>query len=182
MRSAHRYPTLEANGRALDIQGRLTDSPARCSLCHSPSPWRSQRLEIAGFSFDAPDAFRTEEMTVALRGPLSHEAGPSIIVQSRKARLGASLEELAAETIAELAQSVAGMKNLSRTALDFADGGKGILLGYDLQTSAGRLRQYFVMRLNGDRLCSMTVSAPYEGLNDTVAAQLMKSIASIRPA
>jgi hypothetical protein len=139
-------------------------------------------VDIAGFRFEAPETFKTEEMTVAMRGPLSQQAAPSIIVQSRKARLGASLEELAGETVAELAQTVAGMKNLTRHALEFADGGKGILLGYDLQVSAGRLRQYFAMRLNGDRLCSMTVSAPYDGLNDTIAAQLMKSIASICPA
>jgi hypothetical protein len=138
-------------------------------------------VEIAGFSFEAPDAFKTEEMTVAMRGPLTQQQGPSLIVQSRKARLGAKLEELGAEITAELVQSIAGMQDLTRTEFAFADGGKGLLLGYNLQTAGGRLRQYFVMRLHGDRLCSMTVSAPQTGLNDTVAAQLMKAIASIRP-
>src|SRR5689334_11655203 len=69
---------------------------------------RMPNMNVAGHSFEPPAGFRTEEMTVGLRLGLPGKGqSPSLVVQSRAARPGASLETLAAETMTELAQSVA---------------------------------------------------------------------------
>ncbi len=84
------------------------------------------------------------------------------------------------ETVVELTQSLTGMKNLTRTELIFADGGVGAMLSYDWTTATGDLRQYFVLRLNGDRLCTVTISARRDGVTAESAGPLMKTIASLR--
>ncbi len=139
-------------------------------------------MNVAGHTFEPPAGFRTEEMTVGLRlGLPGAGPAPSFVVQSRPARAGASLETLAAETMTELAQSVANMKNLVRAELKFDDGKSGAVLAYDFPTQTGQLRQYFVLRLDAGRLCTITLTLPSSALTEGNAAAYVKSIASVRP-
>ena len=66
---------------------------------------------------------------------------PSFLIQTKPARAGASLEELAAQTLSELTQTIPGMKGGSRSEFTFADGGTGIVLAYNVPTAAGELRR-----------------------------------------
>ena len=138
-------------------------------------------LTVEGFALDPPPEFKLEEMTVGLRQPLEGGGSQSLIVQSKAARPGSRLDELAAETMAELSQSIGGMKNLARSEVTFADGGAGVVLSYDWSTHGGELRQYFVMRLEGGRLCTVTLTVPRAQVTPESAGRLMKTIASIRP-
>ncbi|MFT3842289.1 MAG: DcrB-related protein [Myxococcaceae bacterium] len=134
-------------------------------------------LTVNGFALDPPPEFKAEEMTVGLR----HE-NSSLIVQSKNARAGAKLDELAGETMAELSQSIGGMRNLARSEVTFADGGPGVVLSYDWTTHAGELRQYFVMRLDNGKLCTVTLTVPRANVTPESAGRLMQTISSIRPA
>lgn len=135
-------------------------------------------LTVNGFSIAPPADFDLEEMTVGLRRPAQNA---SVIVQSKRARDGATLDALATETTVELSQSLPGMENLARSALTFDDGGEGIVLSYDWQTHQGRLRQYFVIRLASGKQCSMTVTVPRDGVTPESAGELMRVIMSLRP-
>ena len=140
-------------------------------------------LTFEGFAMDPPGDFKTEEITVGLRQQVA-TSGPSasLIVQSKKARLGASVDDLAGDALNELSQTLGKMNNLTRTALTFADGGAGAMLSFDWATASGAMRQYFVFRVNGDRLCTVTLTVPREDVTAESAQPLMKAIASIRPA
>ena len=138
-------------------------------------------MNIEGFTFTPPAGFRTEEQTIALRMVVDGPA-PSFILQTKPARPGASLEELAAQTLAELTQTIPGMKGGSRSEFTFADGGNGIVLAYNFPTATGELRQYFVLRLHQQRLCSITLTLPSSSLTEGNARLFMSAIASITPA
>ena len=139
-------------------------------------------LNVEGFGFEPPPGFRTEEMTVGLRMGLPGSGPqPTFIVQSRPARARAKLEELAAETMSELAQSVPHMQNLSRSEISFTDGGAGVVLAYDFATQTSDLRQYFVLRLHGERLCTVTLTIPRSALTEGNAKSFMQAIASLKP-
>jgi hypothetical protein len=140
-------------------------------------------MNLEGFSFDPPAGFRTEEMTVGMRmGPPGNRVAPSLIVQSKQAREGATLEALAAETLVELVQTVPGMKSPSKTEFTFADGGTGVVLAYNFTAKTGDLRQYFVLRLHQGKLCSVTLTLPTSALNEGNAKSFMDAIASVKPA
>ncbi len=156
---------------------------------HQPSPHHSpvppppgaRSLNVEGFTFTPPIGFRTEEQTIALRMVVDGPA-PSLIVQSKPARAGASLEEMAGQTFSELTQTIPGMKGASRSEFTFADGGSGIVLAYTFPTSTGELRQYFVLRLHQQRLCSITLTLPSASLTEGNARLFMGAIASLSPA
>src|SRR3990167_393711 len=145
------------------------------------SPPGARSMNVEGFTFTPPAGFRTEEQTIALRMVVDGPA-PSLIVQSKPARAGASLEELAGQTFSELSQTVPGMKGASRTEFSFADGGTGIVIAYNFPTAAGELRQYFVLRLHEQRLCSVTLTLPSASLTEGNARLFMSAIASLTPA
>ena len=44
----------------------------------------------------------------------------------------------------------------------------------------GEMRQYFVMRLNGGRLCNVTLTLPQSSLTESNAKMFMNSIASLK--
>lgn len=139
-------------------------------------------MNVEGFSFSPPAGFRTEEMTVGMRmGPPGNRVSPSLIVQSKAAREGATLEALATETLVELAQTVPNMKAPAKTEFTFADGGTGIVLSYTFTAKTGELRQYFVLRLHEGKLCSITLTIPSSALNDGNAKSFMDAIASVKP-
>lgn len=137
---------------------------------------------VGTFQFDAPPGFRTEDVTMGMRLPnFGTGVAPSIIMQSKPARPGATLEALAGETLAELTQTVPNMKQGSHAELAFDDGGKGVVLSYGLTTGHGELRQYFVLRLHEGQLCTATLTVPTTGLTEGSAMQFMKALTSIRP-
>ena len=138
-------------------------------------------MNIEGFTFTPPAGFRTEEQTIALRMVVNGPA-PSLIVQSKPARPETSLEELAGQTFSELSQTIPGMKSTSRTEFTFADGGTGIVLAYNFPTATGELRQYFVLRLHQQRLCTITLTLPSSSLTEGNARLFMSAIASLTPA
>ena len=64
-------------------------------------------MSLEGFGFDPPAGFRTEEVTIGLRMGLPGSGPqPSLMVQTKAARPGVTLETLATETMTELAQTV----------------------------------------------------------------------------
>jgi hypothetical protein len=138
-------------------------------------------MNVEGFTFTPPAGFRTEEQTIALRMGVEGPA-PSLIVQSKPARAGVSLEDLAGQTFSELSQTIPGMKAASRSEFTFADGGNGIVLAYNFPTATGELRQYFVLRLDKQRLCTVTLTLPSASLTEGNARLFMSALASITPA
>ncbi|MFT3713667.1 MAG: DcrB-related protein [Archangium sp.] len=138
-------------------------------------------INLEGFAFEPPAGFRTEEVTYGLRFGLPGSGpGPSFMLQSKPARAGATLSELASETMVELAQTIGQLKNLTNSELSFTDGGKGAVLAYNFPTHAGEMRQYFVMRLEKGRLCNITLTLPQSALTESNAANFMKAIASLK--
>ena len=139
-------------------------------------------MNLEGFSFEPPPGFRTEDVTVSYRlGLPGSGPGPSLIVQTKPARPGADLGQLAGETLAELAQSVPGIKQASKSDFSFDDGGTGVLLAYSFATQAGELRQYFALRLAKGRLCTLTLTVPAANLNETSAKTFLGAIAAVKP-
>ena len=138
-------------------------------------------MNVEGFTFTPSQGFRTEEQTIALRMIVDGPA-PSFLIQTKPARAGVSIEEIAAQTLSELTQTIPGMKGASRGEFTFADGGSGIVLAYNFPTAAGELRQYFVLRLNQQRLCTITLTLPQSSLTEGNARLFMAAIASVTPA
>lgn len=138
-------------------------------------------MNVEGFTFSPPPGFRTEEQTIALRMPAPGPA-PSLVVQTRPAKPNAKLEELAGQVFAELSQTIPGMKGASRTPFTFTDGGEGVVLAYNFPASTGELRQYFVLRLHQQRLCTVTLTLPASSLTESNARAFMSSLASLTPA
>jgi hypothetical protein len=73
------------------------------------------------------------------------------------------------------------MKQASKAAFAFADGGEGVLLAYSFPTQTGELRQYFALRLHQQRLCTVTLTVPTTGLTEGSAKQFLAAIASVVP-
>jgi hypothetical protein len=138
-------------------------------------------MDVQGFAFDPPMGFRTEEMTVGLRMGDGNTPAPSLIVQSKPARAGATLETIGAEVLAELAQTVGKMKVPSLTEFTFADGGAGLVISYNFSTHTGELRQYYALRLHAGRLCTVALTLPSSALTESNARTFMQAIASVRP-
>ena len=138
-------------------------------------------MNVEGFTFTPPAGFRTEEQTIALRMIVDGPA-PSFLIQTKPARPGVTIEELAAPTLSELTQTIPGMKGGSKSEFTFADGGAGIVLAYTFPTAAGELRQYFVLRLHQQRLCTITLTLPQSSLTEGNARQFMAAISSLTPA
>lgn len=139
--------------------------------------------ELNGFRVEPPPGYRMDEAMSSWRAPVSGGLSASFIAQSKKARLGATLEELTAETVMELSTSLgSGLKDMSKAEFTFDDGGTGMLLAFSLQTGAGAFRQYFALRLSGDRLCTLTVTASATGLDQAGAHALLASISSLQVA
>jgi hypothetical protein len=137
-------------------------------------------LVVQGFTLQPPDGFEVDEMTVALRLGAGSSPAPSLIVQSKPARDGATLADLASETFAELLQTVPKMGKASRSEFTFADGASGIVLAYNFTAQTGELRQYFVLRLDRGRVCAVTLTVPTQALNETNASAFMNAIASLK--
>lgn len=139
---------------------------------------------IEGFRFTPPPDFRVQEVSMGLSGGMPGAGGvsPSLIVQTKPARAGASLDTLAAEVLAELLQTMPSMKNGTKGDLTFDDGGRGVVLSYGIATSKGELRQYFVLRLDNGRLCTATLTVPDTTMSPSVVGNLMKCLTSISPA
>lgn len=139
-------------------------------------------IVVEGFTFDKPPEFRTEEVTIGLASGLPGAGvSPSLIVQSRPAKPGATAELVAAEILGELLQSMPGMKNGSKGEITFDDGGVGSLVSYTINSAKGELRQYFVLRVHQGRVCTATLTTPVADLNEAAAKSMMKCLSSIRP-
>lgn len=137
---------------------------------------------LTGFTFDHPAGFRVQDMTVGfVTGLPTGGASPSLIVQTRPARQGATADTIAAEMLGELLQTIPGMAQGTKGEIAFDDGAKGAILSYTMASTKGPLRQYFVLRVDDGRVCTATLTAP-EDVPDATAKALMKCLTSIRPA
>jgi hypothetical protein len=137
---------------------------------------------VEGFALDLPAGYRVHDVTVSfITGMPDRGPSPSLIVQSKPARPGLTLETAAAETLAELLQTIPGMAQGSKGELTFDDGGKGILLSYSMPSGRGELRQYFALRLVNGRLCTATLTAPVAGLSEAAAKAMIACLKSIKP-
>lgn len=137
---------------------------------------------LEGFKLDLPQGYRVHDVTVSfITGMPDRGPSPSLIVQSKPAVPGATLETVAAEILGELLQTIPGMAQGSKGALDFDDGGKGMLLSYSMPSGRGELRQYFALRLANGRVCTATLTAPVAGLNEASAKAIISCLKSIRP-
>jgi hypothetical protein len=139
-----------------------------------------RRMDVHGFRFEPPRGYELEESTIAWRLKTTQPLSASLIVQSKKGRLGATIEELAAEAILDLNQSLgSGMKNMMKAEFAFDDGSSGVLVGYDLFAKTGNFRQYFALRLHRERLCTITVTVPSAGFDQQSATEILSAIASL---
>jgi hypothetical protein len=143
----------------------------------------STPYSAGGFRIEPPISFRVQDTSVGfVTGMPSGTASPSLVVQTKPARTGATVDAVAAELLAELLQTIPGMAQGSKGELTFDDGVKGVILSYSMQSGRGELRQYFVVRVSDARVCTAVLTVPVKGLNDAVAQSMMKCLKSIRPA
>lgn len=135
-------------------------------------------ITIEGFTMQQPRELQLQDVTQAYRVPVD---GPAIgmVVQSKVARAGATLEMLAGETLAELAVSLPAVKDVNKSPMTFNDGGAGIVLSFWMPSKVGELRQYYVMRLDNGRLCSVSLTIPRPALTEGNAQRYMEMIASL---
>jgi hypothetical protein len=134
--------------------------------------------------FEPPAGFSPDETMISLRAPTVGTApSPSLVAHSKTARKGASLEELVGEMTAELVQGVSGLKDLTTAEFTFDDASTGVLIAYNLPVATGvLLRQYHVLRLDDDRLTTLTLTVPVQGVTEAQSELYVKSLASIRKA
>lgn len=138
-------------------------------------------ISIEGFSMQKPQELALQDVTQAFRVPVD---GPSIglVVQSKLARAGATLEVLAGEALAELAVSLPSVKNATKSPMTFDDGGVGVVLSFWMPSKVGELRQYYVMRLDNGRLCTVSLTIPKPALTEGNAQRYMEMISSLKAA
>jgi hypothetical protein len=138
------------------------------------------RFASGGFHLEPPPGFRVQETSVSfVTGLPDRGASPSLIVQTRPSRTGATVEGVASELLAELLQTIPGMAQGSKGEITFDDGAKGVILSYGMHTGRGELRQYFVIRLNEGRICTALLTVPVEGVSDAAAHSMMRCLKSI---
>jgi hypothetical protein len=161
-------------------------------------------LRIDGITFEPPAGFEPSEtlITLTLPAPAAPPAPgpravrPNLIVQSRAARPGAEIGLLAGEYMAELGQSVGGMKDLTSVPFEFDDGTTGVLLAYDFPmappgaahaaggappkpaAAGGGMRQYHALRLDEGRLTTMTLTVGTADLTPALGESYLKALAS----
>jgi hypothetical protein len=140
-------------------------------------------LEIEGFEFDCPPGFTTESATVAMRMRVPGvDVVPSLVIQSRAAPPGVKLSDLAISAINQIARSVQNIKDPSHGQINFDDGAEGVLLSYGVRTERGEVHQYYALRLEGERYCTLAMTFPTANLKPATHQLIVKAIASIRPA
>jgi hypothetical protein len=137
-------------------------------------------LSASGFSLEAPPGYFVEETTLAVRAAVRNGPSPSLIVNSKPVRAGATVEMLATEIVAELSQTLGEMKVPAMSEFTFEDGHKGIVISHGLTTQKGSLRQYFALRLSGQQLATITLTVPEPALNEGSAPIFMKCLASLK--
>lgn len=152
-------------------------------------------LALNGVAFEPPPGFATDETMVSLRTEPKSPAAPpkgrptgaprkalsSLILHTKKARRGKSLAAIAGEFTGELAQSMPAMQSLTTAAFRFDDGEEGVLVAYDFQPpKSEQLRQYQVLRLDGTKLTSLTLTTPVADLTEKQGEVFLKSLASLR--
>jgi hypothetical protein len=169
-------------------------------------------LRIDGIIFEPPSGFEPSETLITLTTPAPaptpaaepaaaegaprrpRAVRPNLILQSRLARPGAELAILAGEYMAELAQSVGGMKDLTSVPFGFDDGVTGILLAYDFPVPApgaahaagakgapaSVMRQYHVLRLDDGRLTTVTLTVGTADLTPALGESYLRALASAK--
>lgn len=148
-------------------------------------------MRIDGIVFEPPAGFEPSETLITLAtaaAPAPPAAGgggarpvrPNLIVQNRAARPGADLGVLAGEYMAELSQSVGGLKDMTSVPFGFDDGTSGILLAYDFPVPkpGGEMRQYHVLRMDDGRLTTMTLTVGKADLTPALGESYLRALAS----
>ncbi len=149
--------------------------------------------EIDGLTFRAPDGFEVEETMLSLRAPEPRDlkdprlmqrqllTRPNLVVHRKRARPGADLATLAAETSRELADSITGLTGLDLAELAFEDGAPGVLLTYEFPaTHAFNLRQYFAIRLDGGMATTLTLTTVAADVSEKTHQAYVNSLRSAR--
>ena len=146
-----------------------------------------------GLQLDPPTGFAIEESMFALRAPEpaaqpAAANGPppvrdNLVVRRRQVRPDAELRELAGQMVGELMKSFPSMDGLETSQFDFADGTKGLIVGYRF-ASMGKvmLRQYHAIRRDGDMLTTLTITVDDERLDLKTRDTYFRAMASARPA
>ncbi len=139
----------------------------------------SDRIETNdGLSFLAPRGFACEESVVTLRAPLAPveesrilkkkmPVRANLVVRRRMVQAGATIEQLAGEMCGELVKTIAGLDGLETAVFKFTDGVEGLLIGYRFPAAESIvLRQYHALRLDGERMTTMTITADDEAITE----------------
>ncbi|MEW5855225.1 MAG: hypothetical protein AB2A00_40990 [Myxococcota bacterium] len=138
---------------------------------------------IGRIAFDAPPGFALDETSMSFVVP-PVEGKPkvhqSILVHARTVPPGASLIRLAGQTLTELTSSVKGITDVTQAELQFDDGTTGLLFLYSLPARGQEVvRQYHALRLDGDQLTTMTLTALLPELDESTANLFLKTIGSL---
>ncbi len=149
-------------------------------------------LTIDGLAFEAPVSLAYEESMVTLSTPnaaiddrrILNRRPPvhtNLVVRRRKAREGSTIDEVAGQMRAELTKSLAGLDCLESSAFAFSDGTSGILIAYRFPAAESIvLRQYHALRLDGDRITTMTLTADDGAFPDDERDRWLACLASTR--
>ena len=138
--------------------------------------------ELVGFRFEPPPGFIAEESTFGYRlAGTGRSPGPSFMVQSRPAKVGATIESLATNILTELAQTLPELTGASQSELTFTDGGLGVVLAYTFVSGSGPMRQYHALRLHQARVCSVLLTVPVSQLTEANAKVFIAALSSVTP-
>lgn len=142
-------------------------------------------IALGELRFAPPPAFRCDEQMVSYvsRKDPADKKATSLLLRQKDVRDGSDLATLAGEALADLAQSVKGISHISRAEIEFDDGAPDILFAYEF-ASRGRevVRQFYALRLDGQKLTSITLSAEKSELDDETAARFLDAIGSLQRA
>jgi hypothetical protein len=138
--------------------------------------------KIGRLGLEVPSDFVADEATLSFV-TRQEPKGPrrSILAHCKQAPPGSSLVKLAGDALSELTQSVRGITDVSQAEIQFDDGKIGIMLVYNYPARKQEvLRQYYAMRLDGDQVTTLTLSAMLGELDDAAAQGFLKTIGSLK--
>lgn len=140
-------------------------------------------MHVGSLRFEPPAPFACDEQMLSFIAPAPPEAAgrTSLLVRQKDVPAGAHLARLAGEALADLAQSVKGISHISKAEIAFDDGQPGMLFAYEFAARGHTvLRQFYALRLDGEKLTSITLTADKASLDDATASSFLDAIASLQ--
>jgi hypothetical protein len=149
-------------------------------------------MSIHGLNISPPAGFDVSEVMVTLRGPSvqalheprarqsQHPIRANLIVHRRTLPSSASLDLLCGEACAELLSSVDQLTNLETGGFTFSDGADGRVIQFDFSAGpAATVRQFQVLRLDGDTFSTLTLTVNRSTLTDELRDHYFASLQTL---